>query len=127
MLHDRDLASQQHRMHGALASSDAVDIQRVDSHQRRSSLREPLGRALSEVRMPFEISVGAPVAIPASAKQHRSSPDLTGCDWNLIDRRSGGGVDTDDQAVEVSQRLERQLGQVLSVFVTMKWAVDVRP
>src|ERR1019366_8342527 len=65
MLDDRDLASEQLRVNGALAGVGAIDVVRVDSHEPRAGTREPACEIAGEVRMILEIPVGVPVAVPA--------------------------------------------------------------
>jgi hypothetical protein len=81
--------------------------------------------AFRQIRMSIEVRVRPPVPIPTRVKEHGASADLARGQGNGVDRRSGRRIDAHDVALQVGDRFERQLGEVLAVLVAMEGTVDV--
>ena len=124
MLDDRDLGAQQRRMHRAGEVLDVVDVERVDPDQRRARLTRY--SAASPVRK--GIARRGSAACP-SARPSRCGP-APPCPAGRAPRTHparcrGLGRAPDHDGLQIGQRLERQLRQVLAVGVAVERRVDV--
>ncbi len=88
-------------------------------------LYEPVSGALGEMRMSFEVRVRPPMLVPSRLEEHRPSANVARAERHFIDGRPARRVDAHDETFKIRNRLEWKLGQVLSVLVAMKWAVDI--
>ena len=131
MFGNQDLLAQQHRMHRTRAAIRVVDVERVDPHQHSAGIPQPDCRLFGEVRMAFEIGVGAPVRVPSGVHQyglaaHAERRDLRRqclhIDFPTITRRRA----QHDRGL-INEPLERHRRRVASVGVAMERTVDVRP
>src|SRR5688572_23779426 len=75
--------------------------------------------------MTLEVRVGAEVAIPVRVKENGASFHLRGGKRDFVNERHPRR-NAHHETVQLRNRFQWQLGEILSVLVTMKRAVDVR-
>ena len=85
MLADRDVGAEQPGVHRPRPHMHIVDIAAVDPDQHRAVLGQPIGGGGGQVGMLAEISVAAPMAVPAGVDEHRFAP-------NFAPVESGGSI-----------------------------------
>ena len=90
-------------MNWALARSDAIDVERIDPHQDRAGLDQPLRQGRRKVRVSVKILVRSPMLIPACVHQNGTSGDLIGCQGKSIDGARSTGWRPCHDAVEVCE------------------------
>src|SRR6185437_9930744 len=78
VLANRDLAAEQFRMRGTLAGVGAIDVMRVDADEHGARIGEAARQLAGDIRMTFEILVGAPVAVPGRLDENCLAADLRG-------------------------------------------------
>src|SRR6185503_5350848 len=76
VLTDRDLGTEQLRMHRASAAARVVDIVAVDADERSAMFDQPVGRGGGQERMSLPIAIGAPVTVPAGVDQDGLTTDI---------------------------------------------------
>ena len=76
------------------------------------------------MRMIFEILIGPPMSIPASVHQYGFSTKIETIEAIRPDRHDIG-IDAHDNAIDLSKRIEIELGYVDSIFISVKRTVYV--
>src|SRR5688572_23586794 len=111
-------------MRGPLAVEDRVDVVRIDADDCRAAFREITRGAGSEKRMlAVPVCFGAPVCVPARMKQHRPVFYVNALEHFVADGARGTPY---DDALDVRDRLQIELGQVFAARVTVERTVEIR-
>ncbi len=113
-------------MDGTLAARSVVDVQGIDADQERALVAQVFRRRFGQVRMVLEVSVRAPVTIPARAHEHCLAADLARGERLPVDGATAGARHVDHHALAVGDPLERQVGKIVPVGKPMVRRVEVR-
>ena len=71
MLDDGNPRAEQTGMHGARSVIGRIDVERIDADEGDAGFDQLFGEAAREVRMLFEILIGAPVHVPTGVNEER--------------------------------------------------------
>ncbi len=125
MFDNRNALAEQNAVRGSRQVGRVVDVVRVDADERGAFVQEKLRGGFSEERMALEIPVGSPMLIPTRVNQHGSALyfqtfEITGLDRSLL-----LALSSEQHAIQVRDRLQFKLRQIISLRVTMKRSIEL--
>src|SRR2546426_10479504 len=93
-------------MRGPGAVAPVVDVEGVDSDERRPRRDEMLRRGAREEGMPRAVALGAPVDVPAGVYEHRFPLHVPPAEHACVERPAGALSCPNHDALEVGHGLE---------------------
>src|SRR5436309_3518045 len=118
----QDAYPQQDGMRGPFSGVDAVNVERIDSDEGSAFASEALGQLPGQERVPFEVGIGPPVAVPAGAEEHSSTSNLISGERKLLDRAASSTLARSDETVEVRERMKPERCEIIGVGVPVEGA-----
>jgi hypothetical protein len=126
VLDDWNAGAEERGMNGARSVVDRIDVERIDADESDAGCDERFGQFAGEMRMTFEILIGAPMRVPAGVKENRLVFQRREVEWQAIDGALAPFSRADDHAVEIRQRFQFQLREIVAMSITMERTVDIR-
>ena len=93
-----------------MAGAGVVDVQGVDPDEGRARLDQEARRLGGQEGVALEVGVGAPVAVPAGADEHRLAADVVGDELVMLDGAVPVAGDIDRHGRDLGQPFEGKLG-----------------
>src|SRR6476659_2160288 len=103
---------------------DGIDVERIDADVSNAGVDELFGEFAGKMRMAFEILVGAPVRVPAGVNEECFSLESRKVDGQAIDGAVVAIDDAGNDTIQIGQRFEFQLREIIAVRVAMAGAVE---
>src|ERR1700685_3593336 len=109
MLNNGNVRTQQCGVDRSLPAIGAVDVVRVNAYQGHTGIQQPLRQPPREMGKRLEILIRSPVPIPRGLYQHRLAANIAWLERQTVDRARRARLHARDDALQVSERLQRQL------------------
>jgi hypothetical protein len=110
MLDDWNVRAEQRGMHGTISVVGGVDVEGVNADKNYARVDELIREVASQVRVTFEIAIGAPVRVPSRVHEERLALQCRELDRDPVDRALAPVGRADDDAIKIGQRFQREIG-----------------
>lgn len=121
---DGDAGAEKGCVHWPAAVFGVVDVEGVYANEGSAGFDEMMRGAGREKGVPLEIAVGAPVLVPAGVEEDGFAGDIEGFEGFRTDGAGGRGA-TDDDAFQIGEGGEVQLGEIVAAGEAVEGSVDV--
>src|SRR5215469_1644070 len=125
VFHDRDAGSEKNGVGRPCGIVHVIDVGTVDANERGSRMHQVLRGRSRKVRSGTEVVFRVPAFCPSRPQQYRLSAQRNARKHARLDRAVLRGRKY--HAGEVGHTVERQVGEIEPIRITMKWRVQVGP
>src|SRR5690349_4271643 len=125
MLADRDVGTQKDSVNRPGAHPRVVDIMTVDPDKGGPTRYQGLRCSFGQVRVVAEIGFGAPMPVPAGCDEHRLPSQIEPGERIRIDGQPILERPPNQDTLEIRDRFQRKVRQVLAVGVTVERTIHI--
>jgi hypothetical protein len=106
VLDDGNAGAEQRGVNRTGAVVGGIDVKGIDADESRAGFDQRLRQFDGEMRMALEVSIGAPMLVPAGVEKESFTAHSREIEGQTIDRAVAAIGESNDDAIEIRQRLE---------------------